>query len=71
VYPRLRLAPGVAIAGQVRSAVSLDPGKSLEDLLVFEPPLNEIRFLRLELPAAAFGDTGSLRFQIPMGMILH
>jgi hypothetical protein len=70
-YQPLCLGPGVEILGQVRMAISLDPGKALEDLLVFEPPRNEIHFLRLELPAAAFGDTGSLRFQIPKEMILH
>jgi len=71
VYPRLCPAPGVEILGQVRAAVSVDLGKPLDDLLVFEPPMNEIHFLRLELPAAAFGDRGSVRFQIPKEMILH
>ena len=70
-YQRLCRGPGGEILGQARTAISLDPGKPLEDLLVFEPPMNEIRFLRLDLPATAFGDTGSLRFQIPKELILH
>ena len=38
-------------------------------LLVFEPPLENIEYLHLELPAAACGMTGTLYLQIPKGMI--
>jgi hypothetical protein len=68
-YQRIGPDPGARIAGQVVTAVSLDPGSELEELLVFERPVDEVQFLRLELAAAAFGDTGSLRFQIPNEMI--
>jgi hypothetical protein len=60
---------GAQIPGQIRTATSVAPGKRLGDLLVFEPPMDEVQFLRLELPAAAFGETGVLRLQIPKGMI--
>ncbi len=48
---------------------SLRPGKTIESDLVFEPPLESIEYLRLELSPAAFGGTDSLRFQIPKEMI--
>ncbi len=68
-YKRLSLDPGSQVPGQISSATSIYPGKRLEDLLVFEPPIENLQFLRLELPAAAFGGTGTLRLQIPKTMI--
>jgi hypothetical protein len=69
-YKRISLDLGAQIPGQISMATSLYPGKRLdEDLLVFEPPIDKVQFLRLELPAAAFGDSGSLRLQIPKAMI--
>jgi hypothetical protein len=68
-YKRVSLDLGAQIPGQVHAATSIYPGESVEDLLVFEPPIDKIQFLRLELPAAAFGGTGNLRLQIPKGMI--
>jgi hypothetical protein len=55
------------IKGQVHSAVGVFPGKSVEDILVFEAPApKEIpAHLRLELPASAFGAEGNLQFEIP------
>jgi hypothetical protein len=68
-YQRIGLYLGAQIPGQVRTPTALPPGKRLEDLLVFEPLLDKIEFLRLTLPAAAFGDTGVLRLHIPKAMI--
>ncbi len=48
---------------------SLYPKLYADDFLVFEVPRANVEFLRLELPAAAFGGTGTLRFQIPKAMI--
>jgi hypothetical protein len=55
------------IKGQVHSPVGIFPGKSIEDILVFEaPPLKDIpAHMRLELPASAFGGEGNLQFEIP------
>jgi len=47
------------------SAVSVYPGKSVTDILVFEKPLNTVKALRLELPAKNVGGTGMFRFEIP------
>jgi hypothetical protein len=66
-----RYDPGLldTIIGQVREPTSIHPGERLEDLLVFERPLPNVQALRLELPAAAVGGSGSFRFLIPRSMI--
>jgi hypothetical protein len=51
------------------SSTSIRPGKSVEDVIVFEESVARAEYLRLELPASAFGGTGKLRFQIPKSMI--
>jgi hypothetical protein len=48
---------------------SLYPGKSLIDVVVFEPPIANIEYLRLELPAENFGGDGMIRFEISAKMI--
>ena len=48
---------------------SVRPGKSAEKELLFAPPLDTIEHLRLELPAAGFSGSDSLRFQIPKAMV--
>jgi hypothetical protein len=55
--------------GQVSDNESIYPGKSLGDVLVFEPPIDAAGYLTLELPAAAFGGEGMLRFRIPGDML--
>jgi HEAT repeat protein len=49
---------------------SLHPGHRTQDFLVFESPLENIEFLRLELPASVFGGTGQLRLEISKTMML-
>jgi DNA-directed RNA polymerase subunit RPC12/RpoP len=56
------------IDGQV-GRVSVYPGKSITDLVVFEVPVEAVEHLRLELPASNFEGTGKLRLQIPKTMI--
>jgi hypothetical protein len=60
---------GEEIPGQISAETSIYPERNIEDLLVFEPPLENIDYLRLELPAAACGMTGTLHLQIPKSMI--
>ncbi|MEE9602664.1 MAG: hypothetical protein V3V75_05120 [Thermoguttaceae bacterium] len=38
-------------------------------MLIYRKPPEEIEYLKLQLPAAAFGQRGSLRFKIPKQMI--
>lgn len=68
-YRRVMFAPGLELEGVSPSKV-LTGGRPIDELLVFElPPLDQVLYLRLELPAAAIGATGSLRLQIPRYMI--
>jgi hypothetical protein len=68
-YPARKFAPGWEVIGQVRR-VGLIPGKWADDLLVFAPPARDVLFLRLTLPASAFGGKGVLRLEIPRQMIV-
>jgi predicted RNA-binding Zn-ribbon protein involved in translation (DUF1610 family) len=68
LYKRVTFGFVSHIDGQVHSE-SIYPGKSVNDLLVFEVPVDTAKHLRLELPAKNFGGTGMLRLQIPKGMI--
>jgi hypothetical protein len=60
--------PGWVVRGHT-TKVALGPGKSIDDVLVFEPPSEEFDYLRLELPGAAVGVEGRLRVEIPKEMI--
>lgn len=68
IYKRVTFGATTHPVGHVERA-SLYPHKSLEDVLVFEPPLRNIEYLRLELPAGNFGGKGMIRLQIPAEMI--
>jgi hypothetical protein len=68
VYPVPALPAGTQVPGQVHSA-SLLPGKFATDVLLFEPPGEQITYLRLELPASALRGRGHLRLHIPSSMI--
>jgi len=61
---------GVTIEGQL-GRESLYPHEPVTEVLVFERPVEseQLRYLRLELPAMAFGEIGRLRFEIPAEMI--
>jgi hypothetical protein len=68
-YPVRDFGPGRSIVGQVRRA-GVPGGKWANDVLVFAPPAAGVAFLRLSLPAAAFGGQGELRFELPARMIV-
>jgi hypothetical protein len=67
-YTSIPFSSATRVEGQVSSA-SLYPGKSVGSVVVFEEPVARAEYLRLELPASAFGGTVKLRFQIPKSMI--
>jgi hypothetical protein len=48
---------------------TIGPGGSFTETLVFERPSENAIYLKLELPAAAFGGTGPLNFEIPQRLI--
>ena len=61
---------GLEIDGQLAGGkASLDGDRATSDVLLFEKPSPDATRLRLELPAAAFGEVGSVKFEIPMAMI--
>jgi len=61
---------GLEIEGQVEGGrASLSSEEATEDVLLFERPAKSAKSLRLELPSAAFGETGNLKFEIPVAMI--
>ena len=61
---------GLEIDGQVEGGKgSLYPEEVTRDVLVFEKPAKRAERLRLELPAAAFGENDTLKFEIPVSMI--
>ena len=48
---------------------SLYPGKAVEDILVFQKPVEKAGILQLRLPASAFGQKQTLDFAVPMSMV--
>ncbi len=55
-------------AGEVRS-VSIAPLRPVDDVLAFDPPTTKVEYLRLELPASAVGESGSLRLHLPRSLL--
>lgn len=68
VYKRMDFGFSTRPEGQI-DRESLYPGKSIQDVLVFEPLIRDIEYVRLELPAENFGGEGMIRFEIPANMI--
>jgi hypothetical protein len=67
-YKRINFGIGTELVGHVESE-SVYLGKSVEDVLVFELPVDSIEYLDLELPAKNFGGEGMLKLRIPRSMI--
>lgn len=59
----------LGILGRLLTATEIWPGRSVEELLVFERPGSFAEVLHLELPAAAIGNDGTFRFALPKNMI--
>ena len=66
-YKGVNFGFGDEIVGQVKSE-SIYPGKSVDELLVFEAPIDAAKSLKLELPASNLGETGHIRFSIAQEM---
>ncbi len=69
-YKLVSFGFGSDVIGAVQRE-SVYPGRSVEDMIVFEEPIEKVEHLTLELPADAFDGTGMLRFRIPASMILR
>jgi hypothetical protein len=63
---REREVPG---AGESVGTSSIFPVAVVDELFAFEPPPPGLEHLRLEVPAAIWGGTGTFRFTIPNSMI--
>jgi len=61
---KLKHFPKAVVEGRHTQAVSLYPGETVEDLMVFERPLPAAKYVRLVLPASVVGKTGDLRFEL-------
>ena len=48
---------------------ALNPGHQVKEVLIYPVQGRDVEYLRLMLPASAFGLTGEFRFQIPRTMI--
>jgi hypothetical protein len=68
-YKRIKFGFSTNPVGAVARSESIYPNKTVNDVLVFEIPIDTIEYLRLELPAKNFGGTGMLRLEIPKQMI--
>jgi hypothetical protein len=67
-YKRISFGIGAQPIGQAERGASVYPGKTITDVLVFEPPVGAAKELRLELPRANIGggrDDEPIRFSIP------
>lgn len=54
---------------QGEQSPSIYPNKEYTDELIFEPPVDTAKTLRLVLPATAFGGRGTVNFEIPRALI--
>jgi hypothetical protein len=54
-----------------RDESSIYPQQGFTDLVVFEKPVDGIKWIHLELPAANFGGSGMIRFEIPASRISY
>jgi HEAT repeat protein len=57
------------VTGQVRSE-TIGPKKAITDLIVFDPPAEDVQLLKLELPARNVGGSGKLGLKLPRSSIL-
>ena len=56
-------------AGDRPQPAGLFPGKSAEQLFLFQPPAKPVEYLRFEMPGVAFGEIESVKLQIPWASI--
>jgi hypothetical protein len=69
-YAEKAFDPGWVVKGRLKTT-SISPGKTVDDVLVFEPPPAGVERLRLELPGRPLGVEGVLRMEIPKQMIAY
>jgi hypothetical protein len=68
-YVQKAFDPLAKVVGRAYEDRPIAGGRPLIEVLVYPVPPADIEYLRLNLPAAAFGGTGEFHFQIPRSMI--
>ena len=69
-YAQKNFGPGRKVVGRTEK-YHLTPGRMVDEVLVFPVPPAKVDYLRLQLPASAFGGEGEFRFQIPRSMLVN
>jgi hypothetical protein len=64
--PRVKFSSNLSPAGQMQGTTSIEAGASVEDYALFEMPGDNVSGVRFEYPAARFGRSGLLRFQVSL-----
>jgi len=67
-YAQKSFDPPAKVLGRADLSI-LIPGRPVGEVLIFSVPPAGVEYLRLSLPAAAFGGMGEFRFQIPRNML--
>jgi hypothetical protein len=60
---------GAILVNQVSNAETIQPGRTISDILVFAIPPDSTTFLRLELPGSNVGEMGKFRLQLQKNML--
>ena len=69
LYKRIDFGPGSQPEGRTESQ-TVQPGKTVTDVLVFQPPMERAEYLNLLMPAGNFGGHGLVRLRVPVTMIV-
>jgi hypothetical protein len=67
-YRKITFGGTIKVKG-AKSADSIYPGKSIEDAIVFELPIDSAQKLMLTLSGKGIGEDGEFRFEIPRSII--
>jgi len=67
-YPQIEAIRLPSSQAELGNNPSLRPGESSEKHLLFDRPIDNIEYLRIELAPGGFGGSEPLRFQIPKAM---
>ncbi len=69
VIPQKTFGADRKVSAQFGRTEAITPGRALDQMLVFPAPEGNVQFVKLALPAAAFGQKGEFRFQVPWSMV--
>jgi hypothetical protein len=67
-YRQIRFS-GLLKVKDTETNTSIYPGRSIQDAVVFEPPIDSATHLHLRLSAKGCGEEGEFRFEIPAGFL--